>query len=358
MGPGGVDQRIAVLTEMFRVSHNAPSTPFRAHTGEVQERTIWAYWAQGYGQMPEFFKLCVDTWRHHNPDWDVRVLERNNLYEFLSEADLPNRFNHMLSHQIASDAIRLALLARYGGVWLDVSVLLNEPLDDLCWNQIEEGEVDAAAFFHPHYGTEALQGKDFIESWFLATRQGNPFFIRWRDLLKELMHNRLDIEGLLEHPLYQGLDLSGIDLLNKEHEFRYDFREYLAIHSMCHRIIETDEACRDQWDEWLKLDAADTAFKIQLTADEKGTTLPMAFLSGAPEWDEVARGIPLVKFTTPHYVHLVMVPRKELLDERGLLGRWLSEAAETCDSCSRPEVDFRGLTPGGSAPSHPGVRGS
>ena len=36
------------------------------------------------------------------------------MYDYLSEADLPNRFDQLLSAQTASDCVRLALLARYG----------------------------------------------------------------------------------------------------------------------------------------------------------------------------------------------------------------------------------------------------
>lgn len=38
--------------------------------------------AQGYDQMPEFFKLCVDTWRRHNPDWDIRILQKSTVHEY------------------------------------------------------------------------------------------------------------------------------------------------------------------------------------------------------------------------------------------------------------------------------------
>jgi len=315
--------RVAALTEMFRITPNVPSTPLKGLTGEVRERTIWGYWAQGHDHMPEFFKMCVDTWRNHNPGWDVRVLSRAALPDFLSEADLPNRFQHLFSPQTASDCVRLALLARYGGVWLDVNVLLRVSLDELCWDAVSSDAVCAAGFFHPRYGTSRFKNKDFIESWFLATKAGNPFFLRWRDLLRELLHNRLDVQGVAsQHPLYHDLDLSGFERLNHEFEPPFDFREYLAIHAMCHRLLETDVELREQWRRsWCLLDAAATAFRIQLLAEEEGTNTALAFIGGEPRWDEASRDLPLVKFTTPHYRDLVRLPRNVLLDERGLLGR-------------------------------------
>jgi len=312
--------RLAALTEMFRVSHNVPSTPLRSLSGEIRERTIWGYWAQGAEQMPVFFQLCVDTWRHHNPNWDVRVLNLDNVGEFLSEAELPNRFTQMFSHQTASDAVRLALLSRYGGVWLDVNVLLRTSLDKLCWDDISSGESSAAAFFHPSYGTKELGGEDFVESWFLATRANNPFFMRWRDLFRELFYNRLDVKALCEHPLYQGLNLSGFDRLNREFQASFDFKEYLAIHVMCHRLLETDTDAREQWQRSRRFNTNDSAFRVQLEAERQGTNIGMVFVGGDKSWDAVAN-VPLIKFTTPHYSQLVALPREVLTDERGLIGR-------------------------------------
>lgn len=316
------------LADMFRMSHNVPSTPARSLTGEVRERTIWAYWAQGYDEMPDFFKLCVDTWQRHSPYWDVRILQKSTVHEYLSEAELPNRFMHMLSHQTASDAVRLALLARYGGIYMDVSILLCTDLDRLCWDAIATGSKKAAVFYHPHYGTESFGGEDLTESWFLATRPGNPFFLSWRDLFCELLHNRLDIDGLLDHPLYQGIDLSGIDKLNKQFVgLTFDFREYLAIHAMCHRLIETDPRARAQWrDEFLRIDAADTAFRIQLRAETNGrAAAELLVLDRDPQIDRLAEGLPLIKFRTPDAGPLMPLSRSQLLDKSHFLGRLLSQ---------------------------------
>jgi len=314
----------AALEDMFKVSHNIPSTPLRSLTGEVRERTIWGYWAQGYDEMPEFFKLCVATWQRHNPHWDVRILQKSTVYEYLSAAELPNRFAHMLSHQAVSDCVRLGLLSRYGGVYMDVNILLQADLDNFRWNGIAQGKNSAAVFYHPHYGTEKLGGKDLVESWFLATKPGNPFFMRWRDLLRELLHNRLDTEGLLQHPLYQDIDLSGIDRLNKQFGADFDFREYLFIHSMCHRLLEKDINARTQWQEtFQRIDAAETAFRMQLYSESTGLHVAQVLTSKDQQAHALAETVPLVKFRTPDYGPFMMVNPQQLLDPATVLGRML-----------------------------------
>lgn len=302
--------RFEALSELFQITHNKPSTPVCSLSGEVRDRTIWAYWAQGYEEMPELFKLCVATWQRHNPHWDVRVLSKASVFDYLSEAELPNRFMHIFSHQAASDCVRLALLSRYGGIYMDVSILVLSDLDALCWDAIASGRKAAGVFFHPHFGTEAFRHQDLTESWFLATQPGNPFFLRWRDLLCELLHNRLDTEGLLHHPLYQGIDLSGIDRLNKQFVgLTFDFREYLFIHAMCHRLIETDSVARQQWhDDFHRMDAAKTAFRAQLYAERAGRAAAEFFVNPDLPTDGLLQDVPLIKFTTPHYGPLLALP--------------------------------------------------
>eukprot|EP00444_Apocalathium_aciculiferum_P001825 CAMPEP_0183405130 /NCGR_PEP_ID=MMETSP0370-20130417/15583_1 /TAXON_ID=268820 /ORGANISM="Peridinium aciculiferum, Strain PAER-2" /LENGTH=429 /DNA_ID=CAMNT_0025587043 /DNA_START=1 /DNA_END=1290 /DNA_ORIENTATION=+ len=308
--------------------HNVPSTPPRSLTGEVRPRTIWAYWAQGYARMPDFFKLCVSTWQNFNPSWDVRIIQQSTVDEYLSAAELPNRFMQMTSHQAASDAVRLGLLSRYGGIWMDVSILCRTDLDSFCWNEVASRNKKACVFYHPHYGTEAFDNKDLTESWFLATLPGNPFFMRWRDLFRELLHNRLDVKGLLQHPFYQDIDLSGIHRLNQQFGADFDFREYLAIHSMCHRMIEKDPEAHVMWqDDFLRIDAATSAFRMQLQAEQLGSSCARVLLLGDGPGDAIVDGIPLIKFTTPHYGPLLMLSREQLLDKNHLLGRLLSPPA-------------------------------
>lgn len=305
------------------VCTDASAEPLRHE--EVRPRTIWAYWAQGHEQMPEFFRMCVDTWQRVNPHWDVRILQKSTVMEYLTEDELPNRFMDMTSHQTASDAVRLGVLCRYGGVWMDVNILVCGSLDKLCWNAISWGQKPACVFYHPSYGTEALGGRDFVESWFLATGPRNPFFIRWRDIFKELFHDRLDIKGLLSHPFYKGLDLSGFEKLNKDFSGSgMEFREYLAIHAMCHRLLETEPESRRLWrDRFIQVNAADTAFRLQMVAQASNLHMAQVLLLEDGRAEQLIEGVPLIKFRTPDYGPLLQLSALQLKDGKHLLGRLL-----------------------------------
>eukprot|EP00435_Cladocopium_sp_Y103_P038636 s224_g10.t1 len=70
----------------------------------------------------------LDRPRRLNPGWTVHVLDQETVWRFISREDLPRGFDR-LKIQHRSDAIRLALLVKYGGVWLDATVLLLRPLN-------------------------------------------------------------------------------------------------------------------------------------------------------------------------------------------------------------------------------------
>eukprot|EP01065_Artemidia_motanka_P005294 TRINITY_DN12568_c0_g1_i2.p1 TRINITY_DN12568_c0_g1~~TRINITY_DN12568_c0_g1_i2.p1 ORF type:complete len:280 (+),score=101.97 TRINITY_DN12568_c0_g1_i2:242-1081(+) len=272
--------------------------------------------------MPALQRLCVRTWRRQNPGWDVRILCRRSVWQYLGEADLPNQWRAIGSHQLASDAVRLALLSRYGGAYLDAAIILREPLERLGWGEVEAGKRRAAGFYHPQFGTPSWGGRDFVESWLLMCRPHDPLFLRWRDLLREALHNRVSATGLLQHPLYQELPLDNFEHMNRTFVADFDFREYLVIHAMYRRILETEPALRAMWkDDWLLHDAAATAFRVQGRIEAAGGWTPQGLMSDDARWTEAAEGTPLIKLIGPQAEPLQALSEEQLLSPSTVIGR-------------------------------------
>ena len=87
---------------------------------------IWSYWHSG--TPPPVVQQCVQSWAVQAADWDVRFLNQTTALSWLLDGmDMP-RTTWDQSPQNQAAMIGLALLRRYGGVWLDASVLLTQPL--------------------------------------------------------------------------------------------------------------------------------------------------------------------------------------------------------------------------------------
>lgn len=129
-------------------------------------RIIWIYWEQGEDQAPYLVRRCIQSWRDHNPGWDVRVLDREGVAKYaesLEQVDaLPVRFR--------SNLLRLQLLARHGGVWADATALCHRPLDG--WLPLIAGQTGFFAFRGPYYDR-------WLDSWFIAAHPQNELINQW-----------------------------------------------------------------------------------------------------------------------------------------------------------------------------------
>ena len=128
-------------------------------------RLLWLYWHQGEEQAPKLVAQCLQTWRDLNSNWKVRVLHRETLREHISVDDLPSD----ITLQALSDVIRLRLLRKYGGVWVDATAYCVRPLEDWLLQLMASGFF---AFTLPAHDR-------LIGSWFLAACEGSPLIKTW-----------------------------------------------------------------------------------------------------------------------------------------------------------------------------------
>lgn len=130
---------------------------------------IWSYWE---GKRPGIVKKCIESWHRHAPGWTITVLNEHTATKFPIKK--PSTYDS-LSSTTKSDVIRLSLLAAYGGLWLDASVYLTEPLD---WALNQPGPC--VAFTH-------LQNP-YLESWFIYVPfKDAPFIIKWLGALNSIL---------------------------------------------------------------------------------------------------------------------------------------------------------------------------
>jgi Capsular polysaccharide synthesis protein len=102
-------------------------------------RIIWAYWDKGLQGMPEICRHSVKSWQVRNPDWRVIILDDNNYQQYVGVSDLPTTF-FSLKVQHRSDLLRLAVLIRYGGLYLDASTLVFKGFDEI-WDTVEDDKL-------------------------------------------------------------------------------------------------------------------------------------------------------------------------------------------------------------------------
>lgn len=132
-------------------------------------RIVWIAWLQGWQQAPLLCHHCLQSWREHNPSWDVRPIDLLAIRHLL---DLPDLRDKQITAASFADLIRVQLLHEFGGVWVDATLLCRQPLDGWLGSALAQGFF---AFDRP-------APDRMLASWFLATSHaGHPLVSRWYD---------------------------------------------------------------------------------------------------------------------------------------------------------------------------------
>ena len=207
-----------------------------------------------------FVRLCVDSFRLCNPDWTVHVLNCENVGQFLSldgSDGIPDldlfwgKGGFPVCFQNLTDMIRVALLHKYGGFWIDASSILLRPMEALIQaaekahseTSSERRELDYIGYEQAVYRIEesALRGypvrMPYVESWFMASLPGTPFMLRLRDVLAEYLFRALDPKERFDlESVY--LEVQGsIGRKHTNFHLDSDVAAYLWIHAAIQRVI-------------------------------------------------------------------------------------------------------------------------
>jgi hypothetical protein len=135
-------------------------------------RIIWMYWEQGWHDAPEIVARCADSWARHNPEWEIRRLDRDGVRAYADVDEIVR--GKTMSVQAFSDVLRLALLERHGGVWVDANTVCRKPLDHWLPPLMQSGFF---AFAKP-------RPDRLIATWFLASEPRGRIIGAWFELVR------------------------------------------------------------------------------------------------------------------------------------------------------------------------------
>jgi hypothetical protein len=136
-------------------------------------RVIWTYWDTQ--PVPSFVARCLAHWRRAAPDHEIRLVDRSTTAHWLG-ADVDAAAFDALPAFRQADWLRLQLLIRHGGIWMDGSMLLTE---SLAWvhRLHADGGPGVVGFYIDRYTTD--RRRPIVENWFLAAPVGDPFIVAW-----------------------------------------------------------------------------------------------------------------------------------------------------------------------------------
>ena len=99
---------------------------------KVTEYKVFFCWLQGEKTMPKIVRLCYDSLRLNAGCYKIVFIDEDNFSNYVDVA--PHIVEKFRAGKISpahfSDVLRVNLLERYGGLWLDYTVFISEPLEN------------------------------------------------------------------------------------------------------------------------------------------------------------------------------------------------------------------------------------
>lgn len=233
-------------------------------------KIIWTYWNED--PLPEFISDCIDTWRKENPEYKINIVTNENLESFVghSEANAIKNWKYNDSPQRMSDLVRLSVLTKFGGVWLDASIICYESLD---WT-FSEDPKKPKVYSIPELSTPE---DPLIESWFISCCEpGDPFVKQWNEEFRSVdqydtiedyvSQANVSMKGIdfpnyllvyvCAKKVYKDLGPDSVEILNAS-EGPYNYHLHGGVSSMCERkrtkLIKLRKEDRAGLDENLKM---------------------------------------------------------------------------------------------------------
>ncbi len=86
-------------------------------------KRIFTFW-EPKENIPSYLELCLESWKKFLPDYEIVILDYSTLNDWLGKDYFDRRFYTNFSLAVQSDAIRCAILKKYGGIWMDVDTIV------------------------------------------------------------------------------------------------------------------------------------------------------------------------------------------------------------------------------------------
>lgn len=141
---------------------------------------IWICWFQGEENAPPIVKACINSVKKAFCGKEIIVLDGSTMYNY---ADFPDYIKEKYEKGVItpahfSDLLRLELLCKYGGMWIDSTVLCTCTSDKISY--ITESDF----FVYKEMDLIRRDKKSIAaSSWFIYSASNNPILLLTQRLL-------------------------------------------------------------------------------------------------------------------------------------------------------------------------------
>jgi hypothetical protein len=195
----------------------------------ILPKKIYGYWDNL--DENKLIQKFAENWRKKiPPSWEIIILDKNSVRDYVS-SEFMEKYSRLESFRF-SDFLRLDLLKKNGGVWMDISTLIiTSDFLDTYRNEMINKKYDVCLYEYPSRTID--KNNPYLENWFIMAPKNSRFI---NDLYTEF--NKSFEMGFLEYK-NKVLIPSGTNL---KQSIGYDDKEtYLMQHAIVNYLIHTGE---------------------------------------------------------------------------------------------------------------------
>jgi hypothetical protein len=223
-----------------------PTRKQRGGNNYFLPKIAWAYWDSDAPPPP-----IKDIMKHRPAKlhgWKSMYLTDKTIDNYIDSASYPPGYDKLIPAHKA-DWIRLALIEKYGGTWLDAGIIVNDvsELNKIHGLMIKESP-EAGLFYLENHGFHKNMPL-YIDNWFIIAPKQSQIIIKWKKEFEKAI-----IMGLVEYKTELMQQHLKIEIFDKK-----DMTDtYLSPQACLQKVIQTSPIAP----KILFLDPAVSMFKI------------------------------------------------------------------------------------------------
>lgn len=184
---------------------------------------IWTYWDTC---PPAMIMAFIKTWIDNNPNHKVVILTNENYTQFIDPINV--KYDHIIkTEQQKSDYIRLNVLYKYGGIWMDASILCTQSIS---WIHTIQKHTGVEYVGYNLNREDEVVDVPIVENWFFACIPKCKFLY---DVLKELdfLTTFDSVNDYKFHILAKGVNLN---------DMNQSMLNYLWVHIIIQSVLQNN----------------------------------------------------------------------------------------------------------------------
>jgi hypothetical protein len=218
---------VLILIIYYIIKENKPSI----NNYNIPKK-IWVFWdneipPKNVTQIYEYHKKILKS-------WDIELLNNKTIHKYIKKEYFPSNYNDLVI-QAQTDWIRLFLLKKYGGLWIDSTIIINDENElNNIYNKSYKMNSEFTGFSYLSDTKDNIL--TYIENWFIMCPQNSSLISKWYieftkaidigfiNYKKELKRDKIYIDNRIynldDNQVYFTMHACLQKILRKDHNYK------------------------------------------------------------------------------------------------------------------------------------------